>query len=271
VAEFKAFSEIARLSSNVTITEKIHGTNAQIYIAEGDYPGEVDVRAGSRTRWLTPDDDNYGFAKWVEENKTALVEKLGLGRHFGEWYGSGINAGYGLKEKRLALFDTRFDGKELPAGVDVVPVLYQGPWNPFVVETAMAELKEKGSRIAPGFMKPEGIVIRFDRNGVLFKHVFEAEEMGWKKGLPKPTPAKPDAPEVLALMQPIRLEKLLSRDERYLREYPASLPQIVKDYYADLEKEGQLLTVSDAGVLKTLGKRLYPWVKEVLSEKGYAA
>lgn len=50
----------------------------------------------SRTRWITPEDDNYGFAKWANENKEELL-KLGIGQHFGEWWGSGIQRGYNLQ------------------------------------------------------------------------------------------------------------------------------------------------------------------------------
>jgi hypothetical protein len=58
--EFQEFPKIARLSREIIITEKIDGTNAQILITE-----EGDFLIGSRTRWITPQDDNYGFAKWA--------------------------------------------------------------------------------------------------------------------------------------------------------------------------------------------------------------
>ena len=100
--EFQEFDSIEVLESLVTISEKIHGTNAQIAINDL----ATEIQAGSRNRWITPEDDNYGFATWVYENKDALITLLGPGRHFGEWYGSGIGPGYGLKEKRFALFNT---------------------------------------------------------------------------------------------------------------------------------------------------------------------
>ena len=77
--EHQEFPKMARLSREVIITEKIDGTNAQIFISE-----EGIILAGSRTRWITTQDDNFGFAKWVEENKEELL-KLGAGRHFGAW------------------------------------------------------------------------------------------------------------------------------------------------------------------------------------------
>ena len=74
---------MARLSRECVISEKIDGINAQILITESG-----GIFAGSRTRWITPEDDNFGFAAWVEENKEELI-KLGVGRHFGEFYGRG--------------------------------------------------------------------------------------------------------------------------------------------------------------------------------------
>ena len=87
--EFKEFDSIEILESMITITEKIHGTNAQIAI--DDFGTEI--YAGSRNRWVTPEDDNAGFANWVYPNKDALIKLLGPGRHYGEYYGSGIGTG----------------------------------------------------------------------------------------------------------------------------------------------------------------------------------
>ena len=79
--EFIPFPKIARLSRLAIVSEKIDGTNAQVLITE-----DGDIFAGSRSRWITPEDDNYGFARWVEGNKDTLL-KLGPGRHMGEWWG----------------------------------------------------------------------------------------------------------------------------------------------------------------------------------------
>ena len=100
MSDFVAFPKIPRLSRRCVITEKIDGTNACIFIGED---GEFLV--GSRTRWITPENDNHGFARWAYEHKDELLG-LGPGRHFGEWWGQGIQRGYGLKEKRFSLFNT---------------------------------------------------------------------------------------------------------------------------------------------------------------------
>lgn len=121
--EFQPFQKIPRLSRECVITEKLDGTNASIYIGDD---GEFLI--GSRTRWITPDDDNYGFARWAHENKDELL-KLGAGHHFGEWWGAGVQRRYGLAEKRFSLFNTHRWSDALgarPACCSVVPVLFQG-------------------------------------------------------------------------------------------------------------------------------------------------
>lgn len=132
--EFQKFDKIPRLSRDIVITEKIDGTNAQIYIVNRDKfilenrvienPDiirdliddikeqsvcelfEYLILAGSRKRWLdvSSNGDNFGFAKWVQANAEELL-KLGEGRFYGEWYGKGIQRNYGLDEKRFALFN----------------------------------------------------------------------------------------------------------------------------------------------------------------------
>src|SRR5690349_11912868 len=98
--EFEAFNKIARLSRNCTITEKIDGTNACIAISDDG----KDFFIGSRSRWITPEDDNFGFARWATEHREELL-LLGPGRHWGEWWGAGIQRRYGVPEKRFSLFN----------------------------------------------------------------------------------------------------------------------------------------------------------------------
>jgi hypothetical protein len=205
--EFLEFPKMARLTRECYITEKIDGTNAQVLIVAGAAaPGAVKVPsdltryvlavdptnallmfAGSRTRYISPTDDNFGFAKWVVDNSIELF-KLGPGRHFGEWWGSGIQRGYGLTngEKRFSLFNTSrwvpvgqpLEDKQEhpPACCSVVPVLYRGLFGPKHDENYIAKLKAEGSVAAPGFMKPEGIVVYHVAAGVSFKKTIEKDE-----------------------------------------------------------------------------------------------
>lgn len=161
---FTAFPSIPRLMRECIVTEKIDGTNASVWIGE-----DGTVRAGSRTRWITPTDDNFGFAAWVSAHEAELRDGLGVGHHFGEWFGAGIQRKYGLAEKRFALFNVSRWGEARPACCDVVPVLYRGLFDTSAVHAALADLAANGSRIAPGFMKPEGVVVFHVPSNALFK------------------------------------------------------------------------------------------------------
>ena len=179
--DFVAFPKMARLSREIIVTEKIDGTNAQICITENG-----DFLVGSRTRWITPEDDNYGFAKWAYANKDELM-KLGVGSHFGEWWGQGIQRNYSMTEKRFSLFNVSrwADDAIRPLCCHVVPILYQGQFEEFGVMTGVKNslklLIEQGSQANKGFMNPEGVVIYHVAAGVGFKKTIHKDEM--PKGL----------------------------------------------------------------------------------------
>lgn len=173
MTEFEPFQKIARLKRGMVVTEKIDGTNGCLYIGED---GEFLV--GSRTRWITAADDNYGFARWAYENEKALRE-LGPGHHFGEWWGGGIHRGYGLgHEKRFSLFNVaRWKGDQ-PSCVHVVPVLYEGDFSTETIDRLLSELASRGSVAAPGFMRPEGVVVYHPQSRTLFKKTIEKDDTG---------------------------------------------------------------------------------------------
>lgn len=186
MSDFEEFPKMARLSRRVIVSEKIDGTNAQVLIGE-----DGSMQFGSRTRWITLEDDNAGFARWATENAEEL-RKLGPGRHFGEWWGAGIQRGYGLKEKRFSLFnstrwyDLHQDGNYVyehpdrvaaPSCCHVVPVLFDGIWTPECAAAAVERLRTFGSLAAPGFMKPEGIVLYHVAGRFGLKKTLEKDEM----------------------------------------------------------------------------------------------
>ncbi len=225
---FIGFGKISRLNRDITITEKLDGTNAAIGIgpeegavdiistdlgnAVGPAPYAGKVWAQSRTRVITPEQDNMGFARWVEENKEDLRRVLGPGLHFGEWWGGKIQRGYGMTGKKFSLFNfTRWANDpsvhELARiGVQVIPVLYHGPWNTsgqylFAPDCALKMLAQRGSFAQPGYklepaepnspgsfqerftgkwfkrgVGPEGIVVYHKAGGVLFKATLEGDE-----------------------------------------------------------------------------------------------
>ncbi len=168
---FPAFAKIPRLRRRIVVTEKIDGTNALVSIAE-----DGSIRAGSRTRWITPEADNFGFAKWVQDHAAELA-KLGPGRHYGEWYGSGIQRRYGLAERRFALFNVaRWSAPESrPACCGCVPIVAEGVGEG-VVEAALARLRAEGSLAVPGFERPEGVVVWHSASGALYKVLLEGDD-----------------------------------------------------------------------------------------------
>lgn len=213
--EFTAWPKMSRLYRDIVITEKIDGTNAAIgvqehpfgysmgidpaerpqvtvvvYTDDEDLDGipihEYWVYAQSRTRLITPESDNFGFAAWVWENAYSLSRHLGPGLHFGEWWGSGIQRGYGLPkgEKRFSLFntsrwgalETQFQLGAVP-GLRVVPTLYQGMFDGGWVQRAKETLTSCGSYAAPGFMNPEGVVIFHTASNTMFKSTLDKDEL----------------------------------------------------------------------------------------------
>ena len=170
--EFRKFEKIARLSREIIVTEKIDGTNCLIAISED---GEFQV--GSRYGWIAPQADHMGFARWAYEHKDELMQ-LGKGFHYGEWWGQGIQRGYGLKEKRFSLFNTSrwSDDTVRPACCHVVPVLYTGMFDTTKIEAVLEHLSYYGSIAAPGFMKPEGVVIYHTAGNLYFKKTIVGDE-----------------------------------------------------------------------------------------------
>ena len=174
---FVAFPKIHRYAREVIVTEKIDGTNAQVLIDDSG----TKASAGSRTQWITPEKDNFGFARWVQENHDELL-KLGPGSHFGEWWGNGIQRRYGLSSKCFSLFNTTRWTVERPACCYVVPELWRGPFVDLDVHAILGQLERQGSVAAPGFMKPEGIVIFHSPSGALFKMTLDLNDQA--KGTP---------------------------------------------------------------------------------------
>ena len=174
--EFKPWPKIARLNRDIIVTEKIDGTNAAVIVTD-----DGEVGAQSRSRVITPEQDNFGFAGWVAGNRELLAETLGPGYHFGEWWGSGIQRGYGLAkgERRFSLFNTsRWAGVDLPGdiGLGVVPILHSGPFDQDAVTFALQDLVDDGSAAAPGFLDPEGVVVFHVAANRMFKVTIKGDE-----------------------------------------------------------------------------------------------
>lgn len=198
IEHYPEFKKIPRLFRECVITEKIDGTNGLIYIgpevldAAPLFLAEDGMRlyAGSKSRWLDTSShgDNYGFAKWAEDNAEELI-KLGPGHHYGEWYGRGIQSGYGLPNRRFALFNSYrwSDPAVRPVICDVVPTLYRGVFSSAEVNNVVEFLCKHGSVAVPQ-QKAEGVIVFLEAAKQYFKVTCEDDAE------PKSTPKKERAP-----------------------------------------------------------------------------
>ena len=199
---FVEFPKIPRFKREIVITEKVDGTNAQVALIELSsmelyelaaqdphvlhiYPGEtagdsaIALKAGSRNRWLKVGADNFGFAGWVLEHSDEL-KSLGLGRHYGEWYGKGIQRDYGLWDKKFALFNVarwNYQNPNRPSCCGVVPILARG--ENINDDAVMEKLFREGSVIQPGYGRPEGIVLYHSSSRQLYKRTFDQDGGKW--------------------------------------------------------------------------------------------
>jgi hypothetical protein len=198
--EFEPWPSISRLNKDAIYTEKIDGTNAAVviepYTTDTDKSKAVDVVsvdgdlyavwAQSRKRFITPGDDNFAFALWVYDNAPALVRTLGVGRHFGEWWGKGIQGSYGLTtERRFSLFNVKRwehtldwnKGHELVPQLYMVPVLERSTFSTERAKELVHELRYTGSWASPGFMKPEGVVVFHTASQTPYKTFLENDDL----------------------------------------------------------------------------------------------
>ncbi len=218
--KFEPFPKIPRLSREICVTEKLDGSNASVVIMpckeytaggwfvndtglpytdgvptnlnHGELKNELYVFAGSRNRWISPEKDNMGFAAWVRDHAQELIESLNVGTHFGEWWGRGIQRNYSQTERHFSLFNTKrwgthFDDQGRVGPCRVVPTLYQGPFNDSLerlvgVREAMSQLWMEGSVAAPGFERPEGIIIYHPHSNTIFKKTLEHDDKGKDHG-----------------------------------------------------------------------------------------
>ena len=83
-----------------------------------------------------------------------------------------------LKEKCFSLFNTsRWTPENKPECCHVAPVLYKGVFNALEIENCIIKLRVEGSSAAPGFMKPEGIIIYHVPGDVFFKRLLEHDDV----------------------------------------------------------------------------------------------
>ena len=175
---FKAWGKIPRFENEeYCFREKIDGTNGCVLVLDQDHEllqgalfaepieqiGRDYIWAQSRTRFVHPGDDNFGFAGWVREHAAELV-KLGQGYHYGEWWGRGIQRGYEQTDRHFSLF---YYPTALPTDVvRHVPTIKAGS-----LAEARQVLIDGGSLAQPGFMQPEGVVMYASAAKVYYKSI----------------------------------------------------------------------------------------------------
>lgn len=114
--EWAAYHNVEPRKRKFVGTVKLHGTNAGISLLGG----ELFYR--SRTRIITPDDDNAGFARHMSAHGDVVRELFGAlpGQDitiFGEWCGAGVqsNVGISAEQKMFVVFACRSDGEWIDA------------------------------------------------------------------------------------------------------------------------------------------------------------
>ena len=146
----------------VVITEKIHGENMRAYYDSSSQT----LHIGSRTRWKKPGVGGW----WRAAERGRLAEKLGASMCclYGESHGYTGGFPYGTdREPTFRAFDAfnpglgrYLDFNEFTLHcrnlqIDMVPLLYRGPWKPEIAY----ELAEGQSTLDPSHVR-EGVVIR---------------------------------------------------------------------------------------------------------------
>jgi len=104
ISHARGRGEIKDRFIQITGTVKLHGTNAGI----GYDPVTQEVWAQKRSQVITSENDNFGFAKYVEDNKELLKASFadhcsehlieGIVIIYGEWAGKGIQKSVGISE-----------------------------------------------------------------------------------------------------------------------------------------------------------------------------
>lgn len=168
LTQHRKYPKIHRAENiNCILSEKLDGTNGVIYIGED----RKTIKAGSRNQWITSQKDNFGFAKFVYDNRQDLL-KMGPGYHYGEWVGPGINRNYDLQERKFYLFPSgKIEAR--PECCHSIPIEATCTFESLFVVTDFIrqDLVERGSFLNPAY-QAEGIVIYLRELGKHIKIIF---------------------------------------------------------------------------------------------------
>jgi hypothetical protein len=134
----RVYPELLRGSTAVAYRAKVklHGTNAAVRCSE-----DGAVVAQSRSKDITPSDDNAGFAQWVSVGEVQSRFRRLCDRNivvYGEWCGKGIQKGVAISQvdRIFAVFAARLLGtdtlivepSDLATLVQGIPGVHVIPW-----------------------------------------------------------------------------------------------------------------------------------------------
>lgn len=262
-------------------TTKIHGTNSSVA-----YDGN-EIWAQSKTRIITPDKDNAGFAKFVEENKEYfrnMLSSLYIGvpiAVFGEWAGDGLSSPAAIAKVPRSFFI--FGVKAYDVGwIDVDIVLKEHPQvykieefgqyfvdidfnNPGLAQNKIVEMVEEVEKECPVAKKfgiygvGEGIVFTAFYNKKWYQFKVKGEKHVNKTKIKKLQ--KVDE-QKLQLIQDVA-EKVTSAwrldqmwNETFINEKPSieKLGEYLKALFRDIMIEEQFLLDKNGLVVKDINK-----------------
>ena len=170
---------------NCIISEKVDGTNGLIHGIYDSKTESFKVKFGSRTRYLNPevkDGDNFGFASFYLPYKKLFKKLFNSLREehsdlcdikiYGEWFGKGIQRGYGLENKYFMPFNKYYAAFLQQGSIPniIEPYIFcECKYNIQESLDAMSLLRANGSYLIPGYDNPEGIIINFRDLDIRFK------------------------------------------------------------------------------------------------------
>jgi RNA ligase (TIGR02306 family) len=192
IGTFHAYTDIENIGNfpgvlvdgeEVIFTEKLHGTNSRVGIVQqpNDTDGSMEwtfVAGSHGTRRKPQNDKGVKSLYWLpmtDNMKNLLVELCAHQNNvvvYGEIYGPGIqDMAYGVKTAAYRAFDIAVNGKYLDFdvkvelfkkhGIDMVPILYRGPFSMDVLTqhtdgtTTVCSAEENTSK----FKGREGVVV----------------------------------------------------------------------------------------------------------------
>jgi hypothetical protein len=141
---------------------KLDGTNAAVRFENGVLQGFQ-----SRTRDISPGDDNYGFASWASQvswPEVPFIESHPVTVIHGEWAGPGIQKGTSVSripEKSFFIFAIEFSTNEIDENT--------GSWknsffetNPDIIQAWLGDMSSNNIHVLPWFSDPITINLNND-------------------------------------------------------------------------------------------------------------